>query len=134
MLRDLGQLQVQLKDYAGYSETRREILVAKPSVHVNWICYAVALYLNKNLVKALEVIESFEKTLKDSKEEKLKRQDKSEIAVFKARIHEDLGNYAKSMEILGQKQVVVDQVLRNESLARLYMTTGDKDKAIDALE
>jgi tetratricopeptide (TPR) repeat protein len=63
VLRDLGQLQVQLKDYVGYAETRREILVAKPNINVNWICYAVALYLKKDLEKALEVVESFEKTL-----------------------------------------------------------------------
>jgi N-alpha-acetyltransferase 15/16, NatA auxiliary subunit len=32
VLRDLGQLQVQLRDYEGYAETRRQLLVAKSGV------------------------------------------------------------------------------------------------------
>ena len=45
VLRDLGQLQVQLRDYEGYSETRRQILVGKSGVQLNWITYSVALFL-----------------------------------------------------------------------------------------
>jgi tetratricopeptide (TPR) repeat protein len=133
VLRDLGQLQVQLKDYVGYAETRREILVAKPLVHVNWVCFAVALYLKKDHQKALECVTSFEKTLLEN-DAHLKRQDKSELAVFKARIHEDLGETAKAIEILSDKQLVVDQVLRCETLTRIYLSLGEKDKAIDVLE
>jgi hypothetical protein len=47
-------------------------LVTKPNINTNWISYAVALYLNKNLPKTLEVIASFEKCVADNKE-KLKR-------------------------------------------------------------
>lgn len=32
VLRDLGQLQVQLRDYEGYAETRRRILVVKSNL------------------------------------------------------------------------------------------------------
>lgn len=45
MLRDLGQLQIQLRDYEGYAETRRQVLVAKSGLQVNWLSYAMALYL-----------------------------------------------------------------------------------------
>jgi peptide alpha-N-acetyltransferase len=45
VLRDLGQLQVQLRDYVGYAETRRQLMVGKSSVQANWITFAVALYL-----------------------------------------------------------------------------------------
>ena len=59
VLRDLGQLQVQLRDYEGYSETRRQILVSKPSVQLNWITYAVGIFLAKDYTRALEVLASF---------------------------------------------------------------------------
>jgi peptide alpha-N-acetyltransferase len=45
VLRDLGQLQIQLRDYEGYAETRRQVLISKPGMQINWITYAVALYL-----------------------------------------------------------------------------------------
>jgi N-alpha-acetyltransferase 15/16, NatA auxiliary subunit len=45
VLRDLGQLQIQLRDYEGYCETRRLILVDKPNAHTNWITYAISAYL-----------------------------------------------------------------------------------------
>ena len=103
VLRDLGNLQVQLRDYAGYAETRRQLLVAKSSVHVNWVTYAVALYLSKDYTRALEVLASFEKTLKEDKNsEKLKKHDKSEVALFEARIHEAMGNHKKAIEILSK--------------------------------
>jgi len=34
-----------LRDYEGYAETRRQILVAKPTININWMSYAVSLYL-----------------------------------------------------------------------------------------
>jgi N-alpha-acetyltransferase 15/16, NatA auxiliary subunit len=45
VLRDLGQLQIQLRDYEGYAETRRLVLVSKPGLQVNWMSYAMALFL-----------------------------------------------------------------------------------------
>jgi peptide alpha-N-acetyltransferase len=45
VLRDLGNLQIQLRDYEGYRETRRLILVARPNINLNWITYAASLYL-----------------------------------------------------------------------------------------
>jgi peptide alpha-N-acetyltransferase len=59
VLRDLGQLQVQLRDYEGYAETRRQILVSKSTVQLNWITYAVSLFLAKDYARALEVLASF---------------------------------------------------------------------------
>jgi hypothetical protein len=53
VLRDLGQLQIQLRDYEGYAETRRVILVEKPGLSTNWLTYSIASFLNKDYSKAL---------------------------------------------------------------------------------
>jgi tetratricopeptide (TPR) repeat protein len=45
ILRDLGQLQIQLRDYDGYQETRRQIMMEKPNLQTNWLTYAVAAFL-----------------------------------------------------------------------------------------
>jgi hypothetical protein len=44
VLRDLGQLQIQLRDYVGYAETRRQILLEKPGLQINWLTFAIAIY------------------------------------------------------------------------------------------
>lgn len=64
--------------------------------------YAVSLYLVfheyliifqvQNYERSLEVLESYEKTLKENKE-KLKPHERSEVTIFKARIYEDMGDF-----------------------------------------
>jgi len=132
VLRDLGNLQVQLRDFEGYAETRRQLLVGKSSIQQNWVTYAVALYLAKDYKRAIEVLRSFEKTITDDKaSEKLKKKDKSELTLLEARNHEAMGNYLKAIECLtSPNAVVVNLVAKNEQLARLHLALGDKDKAI----
>lgn len=78
---------------------------------------------------------SFEKTLKEDKaSEKLKKHDKNELALFEARIYEALGEYQKAVDILSNTKVVVNQVARNENIARVYELMGNKEKAIEHLE
>ena len=95
----------------------------------------MSLYLAKDYARALEVLGSFQKTVQEDekKGEKLKKHDKSELAMFEARIYEALGNNAKAIDIL-KKDVVVNRVAKHETLARLFEKEGDKDKAIDQLE
>lgn len=116
VLRDLGNLQVQLRDYEGYAETRRQILVGKSGVQQNWITYAVALTLAKDYSRALEVLKSFEKTLSDDKSsDKLKKKERTELILLEARIHEAMGNYQKAIDTLTKtKPIVANQVAKNE--------------------
>lgn len=135
VLRDLGQLQVQLRDFEGYAETRRQLLVGKAGVQANWITYAVALYLAKDYSRALEVLASFEKTLKEDKNEKLKKKEKSEIILFEAKIYEAMGEYQKAIDTLTQaKHQVANDIAKHEALGRLFDKLGQKDKAVDQYE
>ena len=58
VLRDLSLLQVQLKDYDGFVETRRRIMVGRAGIITNWIVYLVALYLSKNYDTAHEIFDN----------------------------------------------------------------------------
>lgn len=58
ILRDLCQIQVHLRDFEGFAETRRLQLVKDPSVRENWIAYAAASYMAKNYDICLSTIES----------------------------------------------------------------------------
>lgn len=85
-------------------------------------------------MKSLDVIHSFEKTMKTDKTIVLKKHDLSELALFEARNYEAMGNLAKAIEILQRKDLVVNRTAKNEALARIYTTLGNKDKAISHYE
>jgi hypothetical protein len=52
-MRDLSSLQIFLRDYAGFEESRRNILIAQPGAVVNWITLAGAQYMNQNYQGAI---------------------------------------------------------------------------------
>jgi|TARA_B110000305_G_C19163024_1_gene503515 tetratricopeptide (TPR) repeat protein len=60
VLRDLSLLQVQLKDYAGFAESRMKIMQHRPTELVNWTSYMVAVYLTGDYKTALEVFDTIE--------------------------------------------------------------------------
>ncbi len=108
--------------------------MAKSSLPANWITYAVSLYLAKDYSRALEVLQTFEKSMKEDKQEKLKKHDRSELTLFEARILEDMGSHAKAVELLNKGNLVANMTAKNEALARIYITIGEKDKALEHLE
>lgn len=58
ILRDLCQLQIHSRDYTGFAETRRLMLVKDPSVRENWVAYAVASYLSADYNTCLSSVDS----------------------------------------------------------------------------
>ena len=57
------------------------------------------------------------------------------MLLLEARIYESMGNHQKAIDSLTKtKSVVANQVAKNEQLARLFLSLGDKDKAIDRYE
>ena len=58
ILRDLCQIQIHLRDYDGFAETRRIQLVKDPAIRENWIAYAAASYMAQNYDICLSTIES----------------------------------------------------------------------------
>lgn len=45
VMRDLAQMQIHLKEYAGFMETRRLILIKDPGHRDNWTSFATACYI-----------------------------------------------------------------------------------------
>jgi peptide alpha-N-acetyltransferase len=62
--RDLALLQVQMRDYAGFVQSRNQMLQARPSIRQNWTALAVALHLSGDLEKAEDILTRYEDTLK----------------------------------------------------------------------
>ncbi|RWR77484.1 Tetratricopeptide repeat-containing domain-containing protein [Cinnamomum micranthum f. kanehirae] len=83
ILRDLSLLQAQMRDLAGFVETRRQLLTLKPTVRINWIGFAVAQHLNSNGSNAIEILEAFERTLEDDYPPENERFEHGEMLLYK---------------------------------------------------
>ncbi|VDK83546.1 unnamed protein product [Cylicostephanus goldi] len=59
ILRDLSLLQIQMRDYEGYKESRYHLLRLRPTQKVSWIAYATAYHLLKDYEKALNILVEF---------------------------------------------------------------------------
>lgn len=72
--------------------------------------------------------------MKEEKQEKLKKRERSELTLFEARIYEAMGQHQKAIEYLTKSKTVANLVAKNEMLSRLYKAVGNKDKAVEHLE
>ena len=52
-----------LLPFAGFKETRRQILTDKPSAKANWVSFAAACYVNGDYTQASEVVQDLFKTM-----------------------------------------------------------------------
>lgn len=66
------------------------------------MCFKSYTIQCKNYQKALEVLQSFEKTLRDDKA-KLKKHERNELTLFEAKILEDSGDCKKAIDVLSKK-------------------------------
>eukprot|EP00955_Chlamydomonas_euryale_P088543 364389-Chlamydomonas_euryale.AAC.5 len=64
----LTRKQVQMRDLAGYIETRHTLFRLKPAARNNWVTWAVAHHIHGNHSMAVQILESYEKTLEEVRE------------------------------------------------------------------
>ena len=62
--RDLALLQIQMRDYDGYVQSRRAMLGARSALRSNWTALAIAQHLAGDLVDAERTLTTYEETLK----------------------------------------------------------------------
>ncbi|KAK3352830.1 NMDA receptor-regulated protein 1-domain-containing protein [Lasiosphaeria hispida] len=61
--RDLAILQIQMRDYQGYVQSRLVMLKARPQLRQNWTALAIAYHLEGNLKQAETILSTFEKSV-----------------------------------------------------------------------
>ncbi len=131
----MGLLQIQLRDYSGYQETRRQMLVAK-ALPQHWLTYAMACYMNKDYEQAISVIDTFLKCQEQARDkDKLKSFELSELILFKSHAYETKGDIKGAVKIMiDERKKIRDRLAMNQSLARMYMILGEKEKAVEAVQ
>lgn len=129
--RDLAFLQMQMRDYAGYIQSRKAMLQQQPSIRSNWTALAIAHHLSGDLTEAENVLTTFEDTLKV----KPTRADmeNSEALLYKNRIIAESGEIQKALNHLeaSTKQIGDVQAMM-ELKADYLLQLGKHEEAIAA--
>ncbi|KAF2745549.1 N-alpha-acetyltransferas-like protein 15 [Sporormia fimetaria CBS 119925] len=128
ILRDLALLQMQIRDYAGYLDTRKKMLTARPLIRQNWTAVAIGHHLLGDYKSAERVLQSFEETLKQPPPKS--DIENSEAILYKNVIIAESGETERALEHL-------DKVLRNtldrttalELRAEYLLKLGKKEEA-----
>lgn len=63
ILRDMGLLQIQMRDLTGFRDTRLRILTLRPNQKLHWLTYAMALHVGGDPNAAVGVLDSYMNTL-----------------------------------------------------------------------
>jgi peptide alpha-N-acetyltransferase len=120
--RDLAHLQIQMRDYEGYVQSRRNMLQQKPGFRQNWTALAIAQHLAGNYEDAETTLSTYEETLKV----KPTRFDMEhwEAVLYKNYIIAESGEVEKALdhlEAVGKKapDVLAVMEMKADYLARL---------------
>lgn len=110
--RDLANLQIQMRDYQGYIQSRKSMLQQKPGFRQNWTALAIAHHLAGNYEDAENVLTTYEETLK----QKPSKADMEhwEAVLYKNYIIAESGEVEKALdhlEAVGKKSPDIQGVL-----------------------
>ncbi|GAW11938.1 hypothetical protein ANO14919_012910 [Xylariales sp. No.14919] len=129
--RDLAYLQVQMRDFQGYIQSRTAMLQSKSQLRQNWTALAVAHHLAGDLAQAEKVLTTYEESLKSPPSRT--DYENSEALMYKNSIIAETGDYQRALDHLESiakhnldRLAVLE--LRAEYLAKL----GKKDEAVKA--
>ncbi|KAF3954825.1 hypothetical protein CMV_019879, partial [Castanea mollissima] len=130
ILRDLSLLQAQMRDLAGFVETRQKLLSLKPNHRMNWIGFSVAHHLNSNASKAVEILEAYEGTLEDDYPPDNERCEHGEMLLYKISLLEECGFLERALEELHKKEFkIVDKLVYKEQEVSLLVKLGRLEEA-----
>lgn len=126
--RDLATLQIQVRDYQGYIDSRRTMLKARPQLRQNWTALAVAFHLAGQYADAIDILERYEQTLKTPPP----RSDieHSEASLYKNTVIADKGDIEQALKHLDTiYKSNVDRTAVMELRAKYLLELDNKTEA-----
>ncbi|KAL2860734.1 peptide alpha-N-acetyltransferase complex A subunit NAT1 [Aspergillus lucknowensis] len=129
--RDLALLQMQMRDYQGYIQSRTAMLQARPAFRQNWTALAIAHHLSGDLEEAEKVLTTYEETLKTPPP--LSDMEHSEATLYKNMVIAESGELEKALEHLESVGHRISDVLAvMEMKADYLLRLGRKKEATAA--
>lgn len=137
--RDLALLQMQMRDYPGYVQSRRAMLQARAVLRSNWTALAVAQHLAGELVEAERTLTTYEETLRTPPPKT--DTEHAEAVLYKNTIIAEMGETERALEHLNgaaknsfDRQSVMEmragyllKLERNEEAAKAYRALLDRN-------
>lgn len=134
ILRDLALLQIQIRDYEGFEESRRKLLLIRPSHRANWLGVAVAFHLQGVFDQALLVLKTYQDTLDEAAESDQDPFERSELHLYKLSIFEEAKMFNEALEYLSaHEKEVLDSLAVRELRARLLASLNRMEEACDQM-
>lgn len=96
--KDLALLQMQMRDYQGYIQSRRKILAGKSAFRQNWTALAIAQHLAGDLESAERTLNTYEETLRQTPPKT--DVEHSEATLYKTTIIAEMGQTERALEHL----------------------------------
>ncbi|KAK5978049.1 NMDA receptor-regulated protein 1 [Trichostrongylus colubriformis] len=126
ILRDLALLQIQMRDFEGYKESRYHLLRLRPTQRVSWIGYATAYHLLKDYEKALTILAEFLQNNKPTSYDF----EHSELVLYQNMILCEAGQLEEALSKLEENAaVIVDKVTYMERRGSILMDLGRMEDA-----
>ncbi|CAD6197579.1 unnamed protein product [Caenorhabditis auriculariae] len=126
ILRDLSLLQIQLRDYEGYRDSRYHLLRLRPTQRVSWVGYATAYHLLNDYAMALNIISQFMKNNTPAAFDF----EHSELLLYQNFIIRESGQLDVALQTLEENSIaIVDRVAYMETRGNLLMQLGQLDKS-----
>ncbi|KAK4121620.1 N-terminal acetyltransferase A, auxiliary subunit [Parathielavia appendiculata] len=129
--RDLAVLQVQMRDYQGYIQSRFVMLKARPQVRQNWTALAIAYHLDGNLQQAENILSTYEKSVTTTP---LRTDfENSEALLYKNSIIAEMGDIQRALDHLESDcRNCLDRLAVMEFRANYLAQLGRKEDAANA--
>ncbi|KAI2852168.1 hypothetical protein CBS11350_646 [Aspergillus niger] len=128
--RDLALLQMQMRDYQGYIQSRKAMLQARPGFRQNWTALAIAHHLSGDLEEAEKVLTTYEETLKIPPP--TSDMEHSEAVLYKNVIMAEAGKVEQALEHLEKVGHRISDVLAVMEMKADYLLRLDRKAEAEA--
>lgn len=126
--RDLAFLQIQMRDYNGYIESRKAILQQKSGLRQNWTALAIANHLAGNLTQAENLLKTYEDTLKTPPART--DYEHAETALYRNTVIAEMGETERALDHLATiSKNALDRTAVMEMKAQYLLQLGRKEEA-----
>jgi tetratricopeptide (TPR) repeat protein len=134
ILRDLSYLQAHLREYEGFKESRRQLLLKNPGDFEHWVSYACGCYMAgdfENCIQSCESVLRFDTGMKKP----MRPAQKMEVILLRVKALEKSLKFKEAIAMMVEnKQIIVDKVQYFDIMARLRLLNGQAKKSVDNLE
>lgn len=128
ILRDLAVLQVQMRDYQGYIQSRKTMLQSRSGVRSSWTALAVAHHLAGELVEAERTLTAYEETLRSPPPKT--DSEHAEAVLYKNTIIAEMGEIERALEHIDAiPKTTFDRQTAMELRAGYLLKLGKKKEA-----